>query len=285
MPSQTPSEPPPTATPSSTAQPTPSSTAQPTPSPTAQPTPSPTSTATLSGGIYGRVTYQGVAMPDVELLLRFHDGVAWSTAGNTRTDAQGRYAFTGAPSLGVGQTYYIRYDNFSDDRFLTEYLGPDILTHVAGTSTHGGDFDIANVWLLAPSGQASVALPVTFSWQRRGVAGDTYRVHLIDLQSDQAWWSEDLGDTDHGSFAALPPGASYGAEYFWDVFVYDRAGGHGSSYYFRRITFVSTAAQGEGMRSGRAAGSAVMELGKPCDAGTGHCRYPVESGAGAAQRR
>ena len=238
-----------------------------------------------SPGIHGAVTYLGSPATDVHLMLRFYDGSGWSTAATTRTDAQGRYAFASVPSLGPDQAYYVRYDNETDDRFLWEWLGPDILAYVAGASVHGGDFDIANVGLVSPKPGASVALPVTFSWQRRGVAGDTFKVHLIDPQSSQQWWSNDLGDTDHGLLAALPEGADYGVEYGWDVFVYDGSGGYGSSFYAQSVTFLHAAAQSDDSRWVRSEGVTPMHAGASRDSGSGRPKAPVGGVEDAAHRR
>jgi len=151
------------------------------------------------------VTYNGAAAPGISLDLRFYNGTTWSTVATTSTDGDGRYRFTGAASLSPGQTYYVRYGpNNSDSRYVFAWYGPDITTYTAGLAVAGGDFDIANVVLLSPAPGATVSLPVTFNWQRRGIAGDTYRVGLFDLETGDEWITDDLGDVGSFTMTGLP---------------------------------------------------------------------------------
>ena len=147
------------------------------------------------------------------------------------------------PGLGGGQTYYVRYGpNSIEPWCLFAWYGPDITSYTAGTSVHGGDFDIANVSLLSPDPGATLSLPITFTWQRRGVATDTYRWVLFDPSDPSTGWiTGDLGYVDSFTLSNLPSGAEHGKEYGWYVEVYNGPDSFGASFYYHPITFSATA--------------------------------------------
>ena len=201
----------------------------PTPMLTATSTRTPTRTATPSrtptsqpAGIYGRVTYYGSAVSGAPLTLRFWNGTTWSEKASTTTGADGSYLFGSVPSLGAGQVYYVRYRQDTDDRYLFGWYGPEITVYTSGARQRGGSFDIANVTLLAPESGSSLPLPITFTWQQRGIPGDTYRWHLFDPGGYYSWLSNDLGAVGGATLSGLPEGAVYGKLYGWDVYVCNR---------------------------------------------------------------
>lgn len=148
------------------------------------------------------------------------------------------------PSLGADQLYYVRYGpNTADPRYLYDWYGPDITSYTAGESVPGGDFDIANVELLSPDSGAVVTLPTTFTWRRRGLAGDSYGWSLFDPAGDDWWWTGDLGDVSGFTLTGLPEGATYGKEYGWDVWVFRGPDSYGSSFYYHAVTFSASAAE------------------------------------------
>ena len=234
--------PPPTATPTATATLTRSATASPTGTPTPTPTrtrtPTPTVTQPTSQGIYGRITNNGAAAAGIQLRLRFYNGVTWSDAATVVTNATGNYLFTGVPGLAPGQKYYVLYGpNNTNSNYLYSWGATTITSYVAGTNMPGGDFDIANVRLLSPPNGSTLPLPVTLTWQRRGLAGDTYRVILFDLDTGDGWLTIDLGAADAFTMNSLPSGAAFGVQYGWAVRVYRAPDSYGDSYYYRTITF------------------------------------------------
>ena len=179
--------------------------------PTRTPTNTPTATATATpanDGIHGRVTYKGAAAPGIELQLRFYDGSKTTTAATTTTDSEGRYRFTAAASLGSGQEYWVRFLSPDNPAYVSSWQTASITAYTSGSTMPGGDFDIADVILLSPPDDAAQALPVTFTWQPRGIPGDTYRVVFFDLDTDDYWYTEDLGNV--GSFTATEPVAGCG---------------------------------------------------------------------------
>jgi hypothetical protein len=228
-----------TGTPTATRTPTATATPTRTPTATRTPTGTPTPTPTTSPGIFGKMTYDGAGAAGIALTLRHWNGSSWSTAATSDTDDQGNYRFTGAPSLGSGQLYYVRYGfNTSDDRYLFAWYGPDIPSYSAGQGAAGGDFDIANVDMLSPAPGATVSLPATFTWEPRGIASDTYGWGLFDPTSDDAWWTDDIGAVSSFQLTALPDGAVYGHVYGWHVYVFDGPDSYGSSFYYQTVTFV-----------------------------------------------
>jgi photosystem II stability/assembly factor-like uncharacterized protein len=189
-------------------------------------------------GIHGRVTFNGAPAAGIDLALQRYDGDSASTVSTARTDTTGHYLFAGVPSLSTSDEYYVRYGpNTTDPGYLFVWFGPDIPTYVAGTRLHGGDFDVANVHLLLPPSGTTTALPATFTWQRRMIAGDTYRFEVFEPQGDDAWWTDDLGDVGGFTMTGLPSGGAYGQEYGWDVWVFDGPDSFGSSFYYHAITF------------------------------------------------
>jgi hypothetical protein len=98
----------------------------------------------------------------------------------TATDSSGLYNFPYLPSAGTFG-YQVTYRNGPaggnpvDERYLRYWQEPMIADYDYAQRIHGGSFDIANLQLTAPAAGATVAVPVTFTWQSRGVAGEQYQ--------------------------------------------------------------------------------------------------------------
>ena len=228
--------------------PTATSTGTPTRTATATHAATPTRTSTPQpAGIYGRVTYYGGAVSGAQLTLWFWNGTAWSEKAHTATKTDGSYLFGSIPSLGAEQGYEVDYGQNTDDRYLSSWYGPYITVYTSGTPQRGGDFDIANVSLLAPEPGSFQYLPVTFSWQRRGLPGDTYQVGLFDLDTGEATFTSDLGDVGSATINSLPGWVVYGRQYGWIVRVCSGEEGCGDSYYYHAITFTGAAGQSTGI--------------------------------------
>ena len=195
-------------------------------------------------GINGRVTYMGAAAAGIGLQLRFFNGSTWSTAATTTTDGDGRYRITGAASLGSGQQYYVRFGpNSTNLSYLSDWWAPSLTVYTSGSTVPGGDFDIANVNLQLPANGVAMHLPITFTWQQRGIATDTYRFVFFDPITGNGWMTTDLGNVGSFTMTGLPTGAIYSKQYGWDVRVYNGPNSYGQSYYYRTITFLSGVAR------------------------------------------
>jgi hypothetical protein len=185
------------------------------------------------------VTFGGAAAPGIGLELVLYDFVSGFPVASTTTDALGRYHFTSVPSLETGEAYRVHFDNTAvDARYVSYWYGPEITSYTAGQAVDGGEFDIANVVLLAPDTDDWVSLPAEFRWGRRELPRDGYRWYLFDLDDPSTfWWTDDLGDVGSYTLTGLPWGAVYGKVYGWYVLVYSGADSYGSSCYYRRVTF------------------------------------------------
>ncbi len=212
-----------------------------TPSPT--PPPGPTATPTPpSGGnqgdIYGRITVNNQAPPEVLVALQAYapSGGNEDLVALTTTDAQGYYHFRGVASLPAGKLYHVVYGpNLFDNRFVRMWYGPDISSYQAGQTLPGGDFDIANVVLTSPPTNASRTLPVTFTWQKRAYAQDTYTFVLTD---GTRIWFVDLGNVGQYTMHSLPSGAAYQQTYYWYPMIKNGEDSYGIPYEARAITFL-----------------------------------------------
>lgn len=237
-------------------------------------TPTPTATASMASGLYGRVTKGGAAAAGIEISLHRYSETADEEMAATVTDADGRYLFTAVPTLPADFAYYVVYGpNDTDPSNIYVWYGPDITTYVAGTRVAAGDFDIANVALLSPASGATVALPATFTWQRRGLSGDTYQVIFDDPDSDDWWRTSDLGDVGSFTLSGLGEGMVYNKVYDWYLRVFRGSDSWGISYYYRRVTF----------RASNAAGSESSQQGELIPKSGYGPRWP-EGGVGVAER-
>jgi hypothetical protein len=196
-----------------------------------------------AGGIGGQVNYNGAPASGNELDLRYHNGSYWSTTMTTTTGSDGRYFFNGAPNLGAGEKYQVRFGpNNTDDRYLFNWYCPELTTYTAGESVPDCNFDIANMTLVSPPGDAVVSLPVTFTWQKRAIPGDTYGMRIFWPSRPSAQWETgDLGDVDKYTLTFHPGFVYLGEQYAWDGFVYNGSNGHGTSFW--GILFVFTSSQ------------------------------------------
>ena len=235
----------PTFTPTPTQTATPSPTRTPTRTPTATSTPTrtatPTTTSTPGRGIYGRLTYQGQAAPNIPLsLLRWGD---WTTIATTVTDSSGAYSFTNVPTLPPG-TYTVRFWNDShDERYLLRWDGRDITSYNMGDTVFGGNFDLANISLVSPVEGATVSIPVTFDWDARGISGDQYGWLIKNPNEPYVLASGPLGTSTEYTLESPPLGLKYGIDYIWYIEVLNGDNGFGLSLY-RFIYFTTIPSMG-----------------------------------------
>jgi hypothetical protein len=187
-------------------------------------------TNNFMSGISGRVTYQGNPIGGIPIELRFWNGSSYSSMGFAYTQTNGSYQFTSAPSLGSGQSYYIRYWNTTNVTYVNYCGGNDLNSYIAGSTAAGGSFDIANIPQVSPPHGANVALPYAFQWTRRvGVPSDNYFFEIFKPDYSYGWASPTLGYVSQYTLNSLPTSSfSFGTTYYWDVGV---AGVDGSYCY------------------------------------------------------
>jgi len=209
-------------------------------------TPIVTPTSTPSGEIFGKITYNNLKAPGIELILRMYDDASEITVAATQTDSQGRYSFQNVPSLPAGKSYYVRFGpNGEDDKYVFAWFGPDITSYRQGERKPGGDFDIADIKLVSPLPNVTLPLPVTFTWRKRLYARDTYCLVLTELDFSQTWRTQDLGYVSSVTISHLPTGMRFGKAYGWYPCAMNGADSYGIPYYFRKITFAQTLPQEE----------------------------------------
>ncbi|GEM_PF-1436962 len=230
----------------------------PTPTPI-PPTPTPSPTPAVTSGINGQVRNQGVGIADIQVRLYIClidsecDLLTETATLTTTTELGGYYNFENAPSLFDDEEYVVFYlndevgGNVADDRYLYRWFGASF-TGYSGGSQSGGDFDIGEVRLVAPSDGVTATLPVTFSWTTRpGGVNENYAWQLVNLETGQSICESAPGSAnsfvlDTAFFNANCAGVQPGEEYGWFVWAldgadFDTAKGFGDSYYLGVLRF------------------------------------------------
>jgi hypothetical protein len=195
----------------------------------------------LLQGLYGTVTENGAPAASVSLDLLFYNGASWSILTTITTNANGDYSLTGVPSLSSGQKYQVRYLNTASTPGRLGVWGTRELTsYSAGSSVEIGNFDIADIALVAPAAGVTVALPYTFQWTLRpATPSDTYEFDLYDPADRDPYFytAPPLGYVGTYPLNGLPAGFSPSVQYVWEIWVYSPDGGYGISYATYGVTF------------------------------------------------
>lgn len=180
------------------------------------------------GDLWGLVTDGGVPASGVPIDLWLYNGSVGSKLVTVTTNASGRYDFWRLPGLGAGQKYGVEYYNQNDPNHLFYWDTRDLTTYTANTSVNIGNFDIADIDLIAPASGMTVTLPYTFTWTPRpGVAGDNYEFNLYDYNNESLWFhTNGLGPVGTYQLPGLPAGFALNTRYVWEVWVYG-PGGYG----------------------------------------------------------
>jgi hypothetical protein len=108
----------------------------------------------------------------------------------------------------------------------------------AGNSVAAGNFDLADIPLVAPNPGATVALPALFQWARRAATtNDSYQLSLFDPNGNAFDQSGLLGYVNEVIVNGVSSDFHSGTTYGWYVAINSPDGGYGESYYYRPITF------------------------------------------------
>ena len=208
-------------------------------------------------GIFGFVTQHGLPAKNVFLYLRKIDGNTLSVAGTTSTDANGYYQFLDAGSLTAGQYYQVVYDGYNPLEVtpgrLAWWKTKLISSYSSGQKVNIGNFDIADIALIAPVKGDPMPLPVTFQWIRRTLTiNDSYHLKIelyvpasvppappTPAMYIEKYTSSSLGYV--SSFSFLPAdwqsSMEYGVAYTWFVVVEAPDSASGANHDLQRITF------------------------------------------------
>jgi 5-hydroxyisourate hydrolase-like protein (transthyretin family) len=189
------------------------------------------------GYLGGHVTQNGANAANVPVRLRFFNGSAWSVLRDGTTDASGNYHFYNVPALAAGQRYQVVFENPTQDPARLAWWGTKELTgYATGSAVNIGNFDVADVALVAPQHQELVGLPYPFRWTRRpGVPGDNYAVRLYDGDFIPVHVTSYVGYTETATLLSLPAGFSPNTPYNWDVVLQSPDGGTGVSRQARSV--------------------------------------------------
>lgn len=178
--------------------------------------------------IYGQVTFGNLGpIADVELDLRFFNGVEWSTILTTTTDEDGIYRFVNVPALQAGQRYYVRYLNTEIEGYLYTWHAKLITSLQGGQEINGGDFNIGGIYLNAPPAGSQLFVPIEFRWSKRnGFTNDSYELNLFEPQTGSPYFytNPSLGFVDTYTLNNLPAGFKSGTWYVWNIWVYGEGG-------------------------------------------------------------
>ncbi len=181
--------------------------------------------------LYGIVTERGHPAAGVLMSLIMcgpgMSSVTCHVVAEQTSDVRGRYQFTGAQSLFIGESYYVSYTQRNQanphPNTLSCWQTPSTTTYTAGSTTHLGDFDIGSIDPITPTGgvvlpQSSTATMITlhFTWTpRRMQPQDQYTVEFKkNVPSDVC----DIGDSPRG-YAGHVVGST---GTFTGTFAYDR---------------------------------------------------------------
>lgn len=182
-------------------------------------------------GIAGTVTEGGLPATGVRLGLILEADTTPVEIASTTTDAVGRYFFADPPTLGTGESYYVQFGpNEVDPDRLYIWYGKYIHQYASDGLVAGGDFDIANIDLLAPPSGAEVDLPETFAWVPRDFVVDNYEWVLSDPFGSAFWRSGNLGSAGSDTLTECPAGFVTGHDYAWWVLVWGASDSYGESY-------------------------------------------------------
>ncbi len=194
-----------------------------------------------SMSVSGKVSQNTAPVAGTELLLRYYDGVTWSTYMTATTGADGSYSFS-LPAPEGSQKYYVRWENQTNDPSRLWAWRCNDITPSGGSAPCS--FDIQNVYLAAPADGTTTALPRAFSWTPRGISGDSYQWRLYNASantSEGVPWFETamLGSASSYTLTFLPTGFSPNGTYGWDVLVQNTAG-YGVAQQLWGLTFAIT---------------------------------------------
>ncbi len=208
-----------------------------------------------------RATPNGAAVAGAQVLLARTAGTSTAVVASASSDASGAYSFGSVQPLGTGEAYQVWLLNAPTgttrpDNLLGFWAGPTISAGqlLAQPTLTLPDMIVGDVAIGSPASYSTVvatnASPVTLSWTKRGVAGETYQLCVYDPQrvdpksglpaqvcgAKGSALSFNLSPQSFSSVTSFD--FSYGRSYRWYVVAYSADGQYGYSFYERAITLV-----------------------------------------------
>jgi hypothetical protein len=194
--------------------------------------------------IYGHVTDDGDPAVNISLELWRSSGVTASRLITVTTNLSGDYTFQGIPALGLDQTYWVQYSNITHPTRLWRWYTRELTSFPDGSMVNIGNFDIADVPLVAPSDREKIVVPYNFQWMPRpATPTDSYLVNIYPYAPNQPF-SSPPQDTGSYNLSSKPANIQYCNPFFWEVEVRSPDGGYGLSYDYFLSTFHQSALSG-----------------------------------------
>jgi subtilisin family serine protease len=198
--------------------------------------------ATDSLPLTGTVTDNNVPVAGTGISLLFYNGTSYSTYATTTTDANGNYQFTNFPSLSSNQWLIVHWVNSSGNvSRLSRWYCRAITWLTIDPTAYICNFDLENMDMLLPAHGQTVTLPYTFTWDKRILTSDNYRLSLADVNNNyDPWWlTSSLGHVDSYTMNGLPSGFVPNKNYGWWLYVFG-PDGYGLSRYYYVVKFSNT---------------------------------------------
>lgn len=219
--------------------------------------------------VTGRLTSAGSPVAGQRVVIDYTtDG--WNTYyeyASTTTNADGTFSLPMPPLLTANHRYQVYWVNISsNESWLRSFYGK---VGTNQSASHHYEFEIANVRLVSPASGVSISLPVTFIWNRRGIAGDRYGVVLANGSLTRSAAVSPKSDTDRTTVTTLPAWVTPNTRHYWYAYV-ETPAGFGYSYWMNEIYFRSTTLSALNAASPDGAGPQVVEwnAGLPLPAGS-----------------
>jgi hypothetical protein len=132
-----------------------------------------------NGTITGSITLRGEPVSGQPVTLTLND-YSGSVDLVTYSGPDGRYIFQPSPAMALAERHHVSWEQNGAERAL---LLAWICSEVTGPpgSQPLCSFDIAGVPPLSPLNCEPLDLPVTFTWQARGLPGESYSMVFTDV--------------------------------------------------------------------------------------------------------
>lgn len=212
--------------------------------PTRRPaTATPTSQAGTS--ISGRLTAAGAGVGGLHLDLLLCDPNTCNDVGDAMTAGNGNYSFGGLAAPGGAEAYSVRFWNHANggNPFNANYLYYWFTADITGLPAANVNFDIANVVLATPPHNYSGNVPITFTWNGRGIGSDRFAWAVADSATDIELCYDDPPHLATNSTLSANDltfcGIFIGSPYDWYVYVTNGGSwnnGYGVSAFVRTFT-------------------------------------------------
>jgi hypothetical protein len=156
----------------------------------------------------GRVTFMGSAWAGIPVHMAYSTdyGSTWDMAyGSAITNALGEYSFDTPPAVGENKGFVVYFNNPTNNPSYLWYFECTLVDSPSDSYTC--NFEIQDIALLSPADGSSIAPAVTFGWQKRGLAADSYYWRFYNGYSTSTYSMRmDSSDSLRITFCDFPTG-------------------------------------------------------------------------------